>query len=175
MSGPLPTFAATAALGRTSSQPSASMRTSTPLASANFFVFAAQVSSSPWTKRFQRSTRSFAPFSGVTLYCCACALAVKSADPVPSAPPAATPAVAFRKSRRLNLLMVSSSEETLPFESLDVVQARIGETHATSRAPLAASNRCARPRSGFRLTRSPARQVTRSRASEVSSWPLKRQ
>ena len=32
MSGPLPTFAATAAFGRTSSQPSASMRTSIPVA-----------------------------------------------------------------------------------------------------------------------------------------------
>jgi len=41
MSGPLPTFAATAAFGRTSSQPSASTRTSMPVSSVNFFVFAA--------------------------------------------------------------------------------------------------------------------------------------
>ncbi len=65
MSGPLPTFAATAAFGRTSSQPSLSIRTSTPVRSVNFFVLAVHSSSSPWTKRFQRSTRSLAPFSGL--------------------------------------------------------------------------------------------------------------
>ena len=36
-----------------------------PVCCVNFFVFSAQTSSSPWTNRFQRSTRSFAPFSGV--------------------------------------------------------------------------------------------------------------
>ena len=35
--------------------------------SVNFLVLAAHTSSSPCTKRFQRNTRSFAPFSGVTL------------------------------------------------------------------------------------------------------------
>src|SRR5215470_10760483 len=108
MSGPLPMLAATAALGLTSSQPSASILTSIPVACVNFFVFSAHMSSSPWTKRFQRNKRSFAPFSGVTLYCCAAASVDNSAEPGPNAVPAATPAVALRKSRRLKLLMLSS-------------------------------------------------------------------
>ncbi len=65
MSGPLPMLAATAALGRTSSQPSLSTRTSMPVLSLNFLMFAMKASSSPCTKRFQRSTRSLAPFSGL--------------------------------------------------------------------------------------------------------------
>src|SRR5438128_1418005 len=108
MSGPLPTFAATAAFGRTSSQPSASIRTSMPVACVNFLVFSAHLSSSPCTKRFQRRTRSFASFSGVTLNCCAAASIGNKVEPLPSAVPAATPAVAFRKSRRLNSLIRSS-------------------------------------------------------------------
>ncbi len=108
MSGPLPTFAATAALGRTSSQPSASTRTGMPVISVNFFVLAAHTSSSPCTKRFQRSTRSVAPFSGFTFQVCAIASGVHSAEPAPSTPPAATPAVAFRKSRRLVSLIIAS-------------------------------------------------------------------
>ena len=59
------TFAATAALGRTSSQPSLSTRTSTPVSCVNFLVLANHMSSSPCTKRFQRSTRSLAPASGL--------------------------------------------------------------------------------------------------------------
>src|SRR5258708_36214843 len=104
--GPLPTFAATAALGRTSSQPSWSTRTSIPVFSVNFFVFAIHMSSSPCTKRFQRSTRSLAPFSGVH-FACAKASVVHSALPAPSDPAAAAPAVVFRKSRLENLLMVA--------------------------------------------------------------------
>ena len=80
-----------------------------PVISVNFLVFAAHTSSSPCTKRFQRSTRSFAPFSGVDLVWSAPSLpASHSAEPAPSALPAATPAVAFRKSRRLVSLMHSS-------------------------------------------------------------------
>src|SRR5215831_14387122 len=124
MSGPLPMLAATAAFGRTSSQPSASILTSMPVACVNFFVFSAHMSSSPWTKRFQRSRRSFAPFSGVTLYCCADASVDNSAEPGPSAVPAATPAVALRKSRRLNLLMLSSSEDAA-LQLIWVVQTRL--------------------------------------------------
>ncbi len=44
---------------------SLSMRTSTPVASVNFLVFASQASSSPYTKGVQRSRRRLAPFSGV--------------------------------------------------------------------------------------------------------------
>ena len=47
MSGPEPTLAATAAFGRTSSQLSLSMRTSTPVASVKALVLAFQASSSP--------------------------------------------------------------------------------------------------------------------------------
>ncbi len=76
----------------------------------NFFVFAAQTSSSPCTKRFQRRTRSLAPFSGFRVHAlaCAAALAGSRSPPLPTAAPAATPAVAFRKSRRLMSLMLSS-------------------------------------------------------------------
>jgi len=100
-----PTFAATAAFGRTSSQPSASTRTSMPVISVNFFVFAAHTSSSPCTKRFHRSTRSLAPFSGLRFQVC-CAAASGINKPEPSAAPAATPAVAFKNSRRWYLLMI---------------------------------------------------------------------
>ncbi len=64
-SGPEPTFAATAAFGRMSSQLSLSMRTSTPVASVNFLVFAIHWSSSPLTKGDQRRTRRVAPGSGL--------------------------------------------------------------------------------------------------------------
>ncbi len=100
MSGPEPTFAATAAFGRTSSQLSLSTRTSTPVRLVNAAVFFIHMSSSPWTKRFQRSTRSFAPFSGVQALPCASA-----SSGTPPAAPAARPAEIFRKSRRLMLLI----------------------------------------------------------------------
>src|SRR5258705_8633854 len=105
-SGPLPTLAATAALGRTSSQPSLSTRTSILCSSANFLVLASHTSSSPCTKRFQRNTRSLAPFSGTHLACCASADSDHTALPAPSVPAAAAPAVVFRKSRLVNLDMV---------------------------------------------------------------------
>ena len=104
MSGPLPTFAATAALGRTSSQPSWSTRTSTPVFSVNFLVFAIHMSSSPWTKRFHRSTRSFAPFSGVQR-ACADASCENRVPPTPIEPAAAAPAVPFKNSRLVNFDM----------------------------------------------------------------------
>src|SRR5581483_4368517 len=106
MSGPEPTLAATAALGRTSSQLSASTRTSTPVFFENAATFFRYWSSSPWTKRFQRSTRSRAPFSGLRLRVGAPFCAKAS---VPIAAPAATHAVAFRKSLRF-IVMVSSLE-----------------------------------------------------------------
>ena len=65
MSGPEPTLAATAALGRTSSQLSWSIRTSTPVASVKAAVLAFQASSSAGTNGTQRSRRSEAPSSGV--------------------------------------------------------------------------------------------------------------
>ena len=65
MSGPEPTLAATAAFGRTSSQLSWSIRTSTPVASMKAWVLAFQAASSPFTKGTQRSRRRLAPSSGV--------------------------------------------------------------------------------------------------------------
>src|SRR3954467_9343744 len=65
MSGPEPTLAATAAFGRMSSQLSLSTRTSTPVASVNFFVLASHWSSSPLTNGDQRSRRKVAPGSGL--------------------------------------------------------------------------------------------------------------
>src|SRR5689334_7356589 len=102
MSGPAPALAATAAFGRTSSQLSLSTRTGMPYFSLNFLAFARYVSSSPCTKRFQRSTRSDAPFSGWLFHC---ALASLTQMKGPTAAPAATAADDFRKSRRLVLLM----------------------------------------------------------------------
>src|SRR5688572_5646362 len=99
MSGPLPTLAATAAFGRTSSQPSLSTRTSTPVLAVKALVFSIHLSSSPCTKRFQRSTRSLAPFSGTHLPCAKASVA-SSEPPAPAAPAAA---LVFRNSLLLNL------------------------------------------------------------------------
>src|SRR4051812_14825588 len=104
MSGPLPTLAATAALGRTSSQPSLSTRTGILYWSLNFLVFSIHLSSSPCTKRFQRSTRSVAPFSGAHF-----AWAQASVAPTPSAPAAPAAAVDFRNSRLVNFDIAFSS------------------------------------------------------------------
>src|SRR5207253_10938925 len=46
--------------------------------------------------------------------------------------------------------------------------------YAASDWPLAESNKCARVRSGSNPTRSPGRQLVRSRTSELNSCPLKR-
>src|SRR4051812_44541668 len=65
MSGPVPRLAASAALGRTSSQVMYSTETGTPVASVNFFVLAFHCSSSALMKPDQRSSRSEASFSGL--------------------------------------------------------------------------------------------------------------
>src|SRR6185369_12592729 len=75
--------------------------------SVNFLVFAAHWSSSPCTKRFQRSRRSLAPFSGVH-FACANASGVQRAVPAPRVPAVAAPAVVFRKSLLLNFDMFAS-------------------------------------------------------------------
>jgi hypothetical protein len=84
------------------------------------------MSSSPCTKRFQRSTRSLAPFSGSHSAAWPNASCDNSALPAPSEPAAAAPAVVFRKSRLLNFDMAFSS--LLGFQRL----------------PDCASNRCVR-------------------------------
>ncbi|OGA17979.1 MAG: hypothetical protein A3I63_04575 [Betaproteobacteria bacterium RIFCSPLOWO2_02_FULL_66_14] len=104
MSGPAPVFAATAAFGRTSSQPSLSTRTSMPYLALNAATFFMYWSMSPCTNRLQRSTRSFAPFSGALLHC-ACASFTQIIGP--AAAPAATPADILRKSLRFILLILS--------------------------------------------------------------------
>src|SRR6476659_4615893 len=104
MSGPPPVLAATAALGRTSSQPSLSTRTGMPYLSENFLTLAMYASSSPCTKRFQRSTRSVAPFSGWLFHCWAKAAEGHSVG----TDTAAAPAEAFcRNLRRLSDMEVS--------------------------------------------------------------------
>src|SRR6516225_6349645 len=60
---------------------------------------------SPCTKRLQRSTRSFAPFSGLNAGACACTAPVKRAVPVPIVAAAATPALPSRNFRRLSSLI----------------------------------------------------------------------
>ncbi len=99
MSGPAPVFAATAAFGRTSSQPSLSTRTSMPYLSWNALTLTMYRSMSPCTNRLHRSTRSFAPFSGVLLHCAFASLTQMNG---PAAAPAATAAVDCRNLRRLN-------------------------------------------------------------------------
>src|SRR5690349_20379521 len=131
MSGPEPTFAATAALGRTSSQLSASTRTSTPVRLVNAATFFMYWSSSPCTKRFQRSTRSFAPFSGFHAVC------ASASSGTPAAAPPAMPAETFRKSLRFILLMVRSS-----WLSCEPVAARSIEKES---APGLEAHRLARP------------------------------
>ena len=90
-------LAATAALGRTSSQLSVSTRTSTPVAWVNFLVLAMKDSISPWTNCFQRNTRIFAPFSGVN-FTSARAGAIRPA----AAPTIAAPAPSLKTSRLVN-------------------------------------------------------------------------
>ena len=110
MSGPLPTFAATAAFGRTSSQPSASTRTSMPVVCGELLrvrgphVLVALHEALPAQ---HAQLRALLRRDLVLLRLRAAG--ANSADPPPSAVPAATPAVAFRKSRRLMSLMCSSS------------------------------------------------------------------
>src|SRR5450755_1916411 len=79
MSGPAPVLAATAAFGRTSSQPSLS----------------------PCTKRLQRRTRKVAPFSGLRASDCARASGANRAVPVPMPATAAALAEPSRNLRRL--------------------------------------------------------------------------
>ena len=85
---PLPTFAASASLGRTSSKPSLVIVTSTPVSAVNFAVLAFHWSSSPWMKRRQRMRRSFAPASGVYLSWAVCAIAGGTAAATAAAPSA---------------------------------------------------------------------------------------
>src|SRR3954463_213949 len=86
MSGPAPTLAATAALGRISSKFSLSTRTSTPVSSVKRRVLAMNKSSSPWTNRFHRSNRRLAPFSGCHFASAGCAGPDRRSDPAtPSA------------------------------------------------------------------------------------------
>src|SRR5664279_6013413 len=61
---------------------------------------------SPCTNRLQRSTRSVAPFSGLSASVCADPMEGKSAAPVPSVATVATPAEPSRKRRRLICLSV---------------------------------------------------------------------
>src|ERR1700730_6354762 len=110
MSGPAPTLAATAALGRTSSQLSLSTRTSMPVVSVNFLVCSCHLSQSPWTNWLQRRTRSLAPFSGSILKL-VCALAEPGERrPLPAA---ATVAVAATLPFNTSLL-VRSDIDSLP-------------------------------------------------------------
>src|SRR5216684_3142246 len=102
MSGPAPTLAATAALGRTSSQLSLSTRTSMPVVSVNFLVISVHLSQSPWTNWLQRNMRSLAPFSGSSLKAVCASTGVADTNP----PPAAT-AVAATPALRTSLLVRS--------------------------------------------------------------------
>src|ERR1700758_3115487 len=107
-SGPAPTLAATAALGRISSQLSVSSRTLMPVCATNFRVSSAKLSYSDLMNCFQRSTLICAPASGSLLHsAAACALLPAIGLPtVATAAPAATPAL--MTSRRVILLMASS-------------------------------------------------------------------
>ena len=75
MSGPWLVLAATLALGCTSSSDSLMTLTSTPVALVNAATSAMKLSSSLCTKRFQRSSDSAAPGSGLNGDACAQAAA----------------------------------------------------------------------------------------------------
>src|SRR4249919_3640438 len=98
---------------------------------------------SPWTKRLQRSTRSFAPFSGVLLHCAFASLIQMNG---PTAALAATAADDCRNFRRLNVLMLHSSDDGPSI----VLGVPVWTSQAARRLPLAASNTCARAGSGAR-------------------------
>src|ERR1700758_2042398 len=87
MSGPAPTLAATADLGRMSSQLSASTRTLTPVLSLNFLVLATKLSNSAWMNCFQRKTRIEAPDSGAGPFQVGSALATPPGSNRAAAPP----------------------------------------------------------------------------------------
>src|SRR4249920_209633 len=135
MSGPAPVFAATAAFGRTSSQLSLSTRTSMPyfaLKAATFFMY---WSMSPCTKRLQRSTRSFAPFSG-WLFHWACASFTQIIGNVAAA---ATPAPALSKSLRLLLMTppLCKSSAARRIEKIGQLGLEAHRFAGTERVPLA--------------------------------------
>ena len=94
ISGPAPTFAATAALGRMSSQFSASTRTLTPVSSLNFLVLATKLSNSAWMNCFQRKTRIEAFGSGAGPFQVGSANALRLTTR--PAPAAAAPDISFR-------------------------------------------------------------------------------
>src|SRR5512140_1280687 len=142
-SGPAPVLAATAALGRTSSQPSWSSFTSMPYLAVNFLTLAMYASSSPCTKRFQRSTRSLAPFSG-WLFHWAWAELCQSMG---TAMALAAAEVVLRNLRRLSLDMVLSPLAGVEGK-LKPGTARRRPVQAERRVPLAASNKWARLGSG---------------------------
>src|SRR5882762_3465317 len=129
MSGPAPVLAATAAFGRTSSQLSLSTRTSMPYLAVNACTFFMYWSMSPWTKRLQRSTRSFAPFSG-WLFHWACASLIQI---IGNAAAAATPAPAFSKSLRL-LLICSSLCKSSAARRIEKIGQLWLEAHRLARA-----------------------------------------
>src|ERR1700735_5150384 len=87
ISGPAPTFAATADFGRISSQLSASTRTLTPVLSANFLVLATKLSNSAWMNCFQRKTRIDAPGSGAGPFQVGSARAAPGMSSNPATPP----------------------------------------------------------------------------------------
>src|ERR1035437_6905530 len=97
MSGPQPTCAASAALGVTSGQLSDWMFTGTPVAAVNFFVFSAQMASSALTNPVQRSSSSFASFSGLNGEASA---AEASKGKPPAIAPAPIPAAESSRNRR---------------------------------------------------------------------------
>ena len=107
MSGPLPTFAATAVFGRRSSQPSLSMSTWTPYCAMNFLVFSANRRSSPSTNFDGRSTFRAAPFSMSNLGAGTSAAGTSASAPPArsSVAPASAPAPARSVSRRVRRFM----------------------------------------------------------------------
>src|SRR5215468_9190442 len=106
MSGPLPTFAATAAFGRRSSQPWLSTLTVTPVCLLYLSVFSSHSVSSPLTNFAGRSTRKDAPCSGLRSMVGSSARA-GSTRLAPTAAPVIAAAPIFSESRRENSLIVS--------------------------------------------------------------------
>src|SRR5947209_10511532 len=115
MSRPEPVFAATDALGCTSSEDSENTFISVPVALLNAATMALNASSSAGTNRFQRITVSLAPFSACHGAPCAQALAYSSnAGPV-RAPAVASAVPPCSKERRVKACLLVAPLKVLCF------------------------------------------------------------
>ena len=117
-----------------------------PVCSVNFFTLAMYASMSPCTKRLQRSTRSFAPFSGLNLSVGVCA----AADARPQRAAGAERCGRGDAGRAFQELAAIERSSSGVSSGIGVEMKNGRARQAASRWPVPASNRCARSTSGCR-------------------------